>query len=147
MHSLSVTQTQSYLQLNLGLGNILFASAAAGDLLGLGDLGADSVSAEVLERVALDGIDAQDRVGLDDGEASRHYTASQVLVAALFCREKLRRHTEELLAAAAVFNNLDQAGLQLLDGGDVVGEDTHLSGLGGNVDLHDTLRLVDGLLR
>lgn len=56
------------------------------------------------------------------------------------------KRTEELLAAAALLNNLDQAGLQLLDGGDVVGEDTHIPGLGGQVDLDDILRLVEGLL-
>lgn len=54
-------------------------------------------------------------------------------------------HTEELLAAAALLDDLDQTGLQLLDGGDVVGEDTHLSGLGGEVDLDDILGLVEGL--
>ncbi len=53
--------------------------------------------------------------------------------------------TEELLAAAALLNDLDQAGLQLLDGGNVVGEDTHLSGFRGDVDLDDILRLVDRL--
>ena len=53
--------------------------------------------------------------------------------------------TEELLAAAALLNNLDQARLQLLDGGNVVGQDTHLSGLGGEVDLDDILGLEDRL--
>jgi len=33
----------SYLQLNLGLGNILLAAAATGDLLSLSDLVADSL--------------------------------------------------------------------------------------------------------
>lgn len=56
------------------------------------------------------------------------------------------KRTEELLVAAALLNNLDQAGLQLLDGGDVVCEDTHISGLGGQVDLDDILGLVEGLL-
>lgn len=55
------------------------------------------------------------------------------------------QRTEELLAAAALLDNLDQAGLQLLNGGDVVGEDTHLSRLGGQVDLDNILGLVDGL--
>ncbi len=55
------------------------------------------------------------------------------------------RRTEELLAASALLNDFDKTGLQLLDGGNVVGEDTHLSGLGGDVDLDDILRLVDGL--
>ena len=55
------------------------------------------------------------------------------------------KRTEELLGAAALLDDLDHTGLQLLDGGDVVGEDTHLSGLGGDVDLDDILGLEDGL--
>lgn len=45
-------------------------------------------------------------------------------------------HTEELLALAALLNDLNEARLQLLDGGDVVGENTHLSGRGGDVNLN-----------
>lgn len=55
--------------------------------------------------------------------------------------------TEELLAGTVLLDDLNQTGLQLLDGGHVVREDTHLSGLGGDVDLDDALGLVDGLLR
>ena len=47
-------------------------------------------------------------------------------------------HTEELLASAAFLQNLNETGLELLDGGDVVGEDTHLTRLGWDVDL-DTI--------
>lgn len=54
-------------------------------------------------------------------------------------------HTEESLAGAAVLDNLDHAGLQLLNGRDVVGQDTHISRLGGDVDLDDALRRIDGL--
>lgn len=57
----------------------------------------------------------------------------------------LGEHTEVLLAAAALLDDLDQTGLQLLDGGNVVGEDTHVSRLGGQVDLDDILGLVKGL--
>ena len=53
--------------------------------------------------------------------------------------------TEELLAAAAFLHNLNQARLQLLDRGLVVGEDTHLPRFGRNVDLDDILGLVDRL--
>jgi hypothetical protein len=70
--------------------------------------------AEVLQCVSLDGVDAELRVGLDGREAARQ---------------------EELLAAAALLDDLDEAGLQLLDGGHVVGQDAHLTGLGGEVDL------------
>lgn len=43
--------------------------------------------------------------------------------------------TEVLLGGAALLEDLDETGLELLDGGNVVGEDTHLTGGGGNVDL------------
>lgn len=61
----------TYLQLNLGLGNVLLAAAAVGDLLCLGDLSPDGLGAEVLQGVRLDGVDAQGGVGLDDGESTR----------------------------------------------------------------------------
>lgn len=44
--------------------------------------------------------------------------------------------TEELLAATRLLNDLHEAGLQLLNGWDVLCEDTHLSRFGRNVDLH-----------
>ena len=72
------------------------------------------LSAEVLQSVSLYGVDAENRVGLDGSESTRQ---------------------EELLAAALLFNNLDQTRLQLLDGGDVVGQDTHVTGFRGQVDL------------
>jgi hypothetical protein len=53
--------------------------------------------------------------------------------------------TEELLAWAALLDDLDESWLQLLDGWNVAGEDTHLTGLGWDVDLDDVLGLVDGL--
>lgn len=52
--------------------------------------------------------------------------------------------TEETLAAA-LLDDLNDTGLQLLNRRDVVGEDTHLTGLGGDVDLDGILGLVDGL--
>lgn len=60
-------------------------------------------------------------------------------------RATIGGHTEESLAGAAVLDDLDHAGLQLLNGRDVVGQDTHISRLGGDVDLDDALRRVDGL--
>lgn len=74
--------------------------------------------AEVLQRVSLDGVDAELRVGLDGRESARE---------------------EELLAAAAFLDDLDESGLQLLDGRNVVGQYTHLTGLGGEVDLDAAL--------
>ena len=43
--------------------------------------------------------------------------------------------TEELLASARLLNNLNKTRLQLLDRRNVVGKDTHLARLGGEVDL------------
>ena len=43
--------------------------------------------------------------------------------------------TEVLLGGATLLNNLNETRLQLLDGGNVVGKDTHLTGGGGDVDL------------
>jgi hypothetical protein len=43
--------------------------------------------------------------------------------------------TEVLLAGTALLEDLNETGLELLDGGNVVGEDTHLTGGGGEVDL------------
>ena len=63
----------SYLNLNLGLRDVLLTSTAARDLLRLGELGPDGVGAEVLQGVALDGVDAQNRVGLDGSESAGHY--------------------------------------------------------------------------
>lgn len=45
------------------------------------------------------------------------------------------KRTEELLGLAVLLNDLNGAGSQLLDARNVAGEDTHVSGLGGNVDL------------
>ena len=50
--------------------------------------------------------------------------------------------TEVLLGGATLLNNLNETRLQLLDGGNVVGKDTHLTRLSGDVDL-DTVVMVD----
>ena len=47
-------------------------------------------------------------------------------------------HTEELFGSAALFDDLDKAWLQLLNGGDVIGKDTHFSRFSRNIDL-DTI--------
>lgn len=54
------------------------------------------------------------------------------------------QRTEELLGTT-LLDDLDQTGLQLLNRGDVVREDTHIARLGGDVDLDDVLAPVDGL--
>jgi hypothetical protein len=53
--------------------------------------------------------------------------------------------TEELLASSTLLNNLNESWLQLLNRWHVVGKDTHISRLSGNVDLNNILRLVDCL--
>lgn len=53
--------------------------------------------------------------------------------------------TEELLGAATLLDDLDKAGLELLDRGNVVRQDAHLAGLRGDVDLDDALGLVERL--
>jgi hypothetical protein len=40
-----------------------------------------------------------------------------------------------MLSGTTLLNNLNETGLQLLNGGNVVGEDTHLTGGSGDVDL------------
>ena len=50
------------------------------------------------------------------------------------------RRTEELLAGTGLLDDLNETRLELLDGGNVVGEDTHLTGLGGNVHLNAVLK-------
>lgn len=60
-----------HLKLNLCLCNVLLATIAVGDLLCFGNLSSDRLGAEVLQGVTLDGVDAQDGVGLDSSEAAR----------------------------------------------------------------------------
>lgn len=43
--------------------------------------------------------------------------------------------TEVLLGGTTLLDNLNETGLQLLDGRNVVGEDTHITGGSGDVDL------------
>lgn len=109
--------------------------------------------AEILKWVSLDSVDAENRVWLNCREATRH--CGDVLLAADLTVSPLNpcpcsfphevplpsfyskcTHTEELLAAAGLLNNLNKTWLQLLDRRNVVGEDTHLSRLGWKVDLY-----------
>lgn len=62
---------ESYLKLNLGLCDVLLTSASTGDFLSFRDLGLDSLFAKVLNGEAFDCVDAQIRVGLNDGKTSR----------------------------------------------------------------------------
>ena len=49
------------------------------------------------------------------------------------------RRTEELFAPSTFLDDFDKPWLQLLDRWNVVCEDTHLSGLGGDIDLDATV--------
>lgn len=53
--------------------------------------------------------------------------------------------TEVLAGLAALLDNLDNTGAESLDGGNVVREDTHVTGSGGDVHLGDGLRREDSL--
>jgi hypothetical protein len=55
--------------------------------------------------------------------------------------------TEVLLGGAALLEDFDETGLELFDRGNVVGEDTHLTGGGGNVDLGTVIAEVRQYLR
>jgi hypothetical protein len=69
---------ETHLQLDLGLSNILLASAAVGNLLGLSNLGSDGLGAEVLKGVSLNSVDAEDGVGLDGSESTRDYDKNSI---------------------------------------------------------------------
>lgn len=66
-----MSSSETHLQLDLGLSNILLTSAAVGNLLGLSDLGSDGLGAEVLKGVSLNSVDAEDGVGLNGSESTR----------------------------------------------------------------------------
>lgn len=106
----------AYLKLNLGLSNVLLAATAVGNLLGLSNLVADSLKlehhmlvshalsqkksdatylgTEVLKGKTLDGVDAQLRVGLDNGEATGHCRKGKKYVSeySRVCRKALFRY-------------------------------------------------------
>jgi hypothetical protein len=56
------------------------------------------------------------------------------------------RLTEPLARLAAVLDDLHDAGAEGLDGGNVVGEDAHVTGRGGDVDLGHAGRREEGLV-
>lgn len=62
----------TYLELYLGLGNILFTATTVCNLRSLVDLRFYCLVTEVFQRVALDGIDAELGVGLNNCKASRY---------------------------------------------------------------------------
>lgn len=66
----------TYLELNLGLSDVLLATTTADNLLGLGNLGANGLSAEILKGVTLNGVDAELGAGLDNGKATGNYSIS-----------------------------------------------------------------------
>ncbi len=70
---------RAYLNLDVGHGDLRRAAVAAGHLLRLGELRAHSLDAEVLKGETLDGVDAEDGVGVHDGEATGHYHTPHLL--------------------------------------------------------------------
>lgn len=85
-NSTKYKNNRTYLKLNLGLSNVLFATVAAGDLLCLRNLVLDSLGAEVLKGVALNSVDAELGTGLNSGETAGDYGHS-VLVGCLDSRD------------------------------------------------------------
>ena len=59
----------------------------------------------------------------------------------MFQSAKIGR-TEVLLGSTALLDDLDETGVELLDRGNVVGENTHLTGGGGEVDLGTVIAKV-----
>lgn len=109
------------------------------------------IGAEILKGETLDSVDAKLGVGLDDGEATGHYSVSPLLVNLFqltqdricgMSQDARVGRTEVLLGSAALLKDLNKTGLELLDGGNVVGKDTHLTGGGGNVDLGTVIAQV-----
>lgn len=135
--------SQTHLDLNLGLGNILLATVSTRNLLGLLELGLDILDVEVLERITLDGVDGENRLGLNNGETTGNCISHVSDGTRIIASDGVR--TEERLGAARLLNDLNKTGLQLLNRRNVVGEDTHGARLGLQVDLDDILGLVDSL--
>lgn len=114
------------LNLNLGFSNVLLTPGTSGNLLGLGELTPDSLCTEAVQGVGLTSVDAQLGVWLYDSESTRD---------------------EILLASTRLFDDVDNTWSELLDGRDVVGEDTHVSRLSRDVDLDNVGGLEDRLVR
>lgn len=87
-------------------------------------LPATYLGAKFVQGKGLKSINVEGRVGVDDGKTPRE---------------------EELLGALST-DNLYDTRAKLLNGGDVVGENTHVTRGGGNVDLLDVDILKDGLV-
>ena len=72
-------QALENLKLDLGLSNVLLATAAAGDLLSLRNLVLDGLSAEVLKSVTLNSVDAELGAGLDGSETARDCSHARLI--------------------------------------------------------------------
>ena len=134
----------THLQLDVRLCLVLLAATTARNLLRLRDLVPHVLRAEVLERVPLDRVDAEYRAGLHGREAAGHciliVSNPTAIVSSLACSIGAPR-TEELLVSARLLNDLHKSRLQLLDGRYVGCQDTHLSRLGGDVDLYAAISI------
>lgn len=111
------------LELDLSLsGNSLISRL--GVLLSLSGERLDGLGGEVSDLESLNGVDGEHRVGLDSGETTGDKVG---------------------LGLAVGLDDLNGTRLELLDGGNVVSENTELTGSGGQVDLSHLLLVVEGL--
>lgn len=62
----------AYLNLNLGLGDILLATISGGNLLGFLQLAPNGLGAEVFDRCTFNSVDAELRSRLDGSKSTRH---------------------------------------------------------------------------
>ena len=161
----------TYLQLNLGLSDILLTATTTGNLLCLCNLvphGLGMVRAFLSSNVSADALTSAlksssgypstalmlntelgctvakppDTISPSSLAVTRASTPERPQYRLLSVHHLSRSRTEELLASSLLFNNLHKTRLQLLNRWDVAGEDTHFSRLGGDVDLHAAISSV-----
>jgi hypothetical protein len=98
---------------------------------------------EVFKRRSFNSIDFQGRVGVDSGKTTRGYNREKTLVTPFtFSGGTL---TEKLFCDISGFDNFNDTRVQLFNGGDMVSENTHVTGGGSQIDLLDSGVFVDSL--
>lgn len=119
----SSLQSSVDLDFDLCLGLGLRAGTGAGDTLSLAKCRTNSFGGEQLKRVCLDSVDNELVVGVNSSKAAGN----------------------EPLLGTGRLDDFENTGSELFNGGNVRGEDTHVSCGRGDVDLGNFGRVVDGL--